>query len=904
MAINLPKNYWDNKFWAYMHDPFDKCFDIKGHVERAKKLVDVFGITAPNNDFWKTADGIASGFERGQIVGYKTDQEKSGAIDFLKSPILSHPTGEKAQISIKLENINSKDVFESLLEFLKKEIGIKAGEGGYSERFKNDPEKFAMARFFYTHLVLRFRLASENVGGIGALWHRLPADTRFPDHTIWQHNGLVSAIQSCFDIGENDNDLGMMVFSITPVQGFIENARKLRDYWVGSVFLSYLAFEGIRWVMENLGPDHILYPSLIDQFLVNEYLKKQWKIHEVKDFLNQEREIASFPNKFLFLIPFSKSEDIAKEVETNILMAWKEIYEKVINELYSKLKLSNKEIEYVKYLFKRQNENFWDIKWAAIRMLKKSDREKVEEYLPEKIFKGNFILLKYFEEMIKDKPYYEKSGIGVLYSVSHALCQAALAAEKTKRTVKRNEEPGEKCHMCGEFEVLHSIKYNQDMSANDYKKMINAFWTALRSAYGGENSTDFKENEHLCSICLTKRIAPYCIKDDLGHLLQSTFMRVEEGFPSTTYMALNDYFKKKNITSHSEKIKEAQKIHEEEKDVDNQDRYYAILLMDGDNMGKLVGGETIASTWASIMHPEIKEKIEQGKIEKVYAENWKNIFAKVVKRNLTPSIHASISESLGDFAIYGVAKIVKKYEGKLIYAGGDDVCAVLPMDKALLAAEEISQYYKSTFKVIYQKDGEIVSEDICDNFAPKPGKLSVNLGKGENISISAGILICHHKASLKHMIKQANKLLKEKAKKEGGRNAVAIQLKKRSGGDRFFVTKWNSEKLQAFKKISEKIGQSLSKRFAYKLAALENGIHSIINMENLNEKEKIELLEKFIEKQLSKSGTKLKEDEIKTLSKDIREVILYKNKESEVKFSNDPLIIAGFLNRKQEDSNV
>lgn len=901
--IKREDNYWNNKFWAYMHDPFDKCFDIKRHVERAKKIVDLFGVTPPNNDFWKKADGIASGFERGQIVGYSSDEEKSGAVDFTKSPVLTHPTGEKAQITVNLEDVDGEQIFQSLTDFIKKEIGVRPGEGGFSDRFKNDPKKFAIARFFYTHLVLRFRLATENVGGIGALWHRLPADTRFPDHSIWQHNALVSAIQSCFDLG-GDDDLGMMVFSITPVQGFIENARKLRDYWVGSVFLSYLAFEGIRWIMENLGPDHVLYPSLIDQFLVNKYLEKEWKIYEVRDFLNQESEIASFPNKFLFLVPFSKSEDIAVEIKESILNSWKNIYLKVVEELYSRIELSEDEKKYIKFLFKRQNENFWEIKWASIRMLKISDQKEIVQLLPEKAYKGNFTLFQYFYEMIKNKPNYEKSGIGVLYSVSHTLCQAALAAEKTKKIVAREDEPGEKCHMCGEFEVLHSKKYNQDMSANEYKKYIDSFWNKVRSAYGGDKSTDFKKNEHLCSICLTKRLAPYSIKEDEKHILQSTFSKVEEGFPSTTYMALNEYFKRENVTDYRQKIKIAQEIHEEEKDIDNQDRYYAILLMDGDSMGKLVGGETIASTWDSIMHPEIKSKIEQGKIEKIYSENWKKIFREVPKRNLTPSIHASISESLGDFAIYGVAKIVKKYEGKLIYAGGDDVCAVLPMDKALLAAEEISKYYKSAFKVIYNEKDKTISEDIKDSFNLRPGKLSVNLGKGKDISISAGILICHHKASLKHMIREANKLLKDKAKKEGGRNAVAIQLKKRSGGDRFFISKWDDDKLEAFKRVANNIGTSLSKSFAYKLAALENGIYSIINLDNETEDKKMDLLDSFIDKQLSKSSKKIEEIKRKNLAKDIRKIILYEKKDKngkELLFSNDPLIIAGFLNRKQED---
>jgi len=90
-----------------------------------------------------------------------------------------------------LGNVSAQHIWEELKKYLEKDIGIKAGKGGYSDKFENKPDEFKKARFLYTHLVLRFRLAQDNVGGIGALWHRLPADTRFPDHSIWQHNALV-----------------------------------------------------------------------------------------------------------------------------------------------------------------------------------------------------------------------------------------------------------------------------------------------------------------------------------------------------------------------------------------------------------------------------------------------------------------------------------------------------------------------------------------------------------------------------------------------------------------------------------------------------------------------------------------------------------------------------------------
>ena len=906
--------YWDNKFTSYMHDPIDKALDIKGHVDRAAEFMKLFGLEMPNNEFWKKADGIASGFERGQITGYKPDESKSGSVDFLKRPIITHPIGEKHHLEIDFfDNIDSKAIWNDLKDYMRNKIGTKPGDGGYSDKFKNDPDKFAIARFFYTHLALRFKLASDNVGGLGALWHRLPADTRFPDHSIWQHNALVSAIQSCFELANNKEDLGIIVFSITPVQGFIEKARKLRDYWTGSLLLSWLAFEGIKWVIENLGPDHILYPSLIDQPLIDEYLRIHWKIDE-DNFINKNKQIASFPNKFLFLVPFNLAKDIANEIEEHIRKEWKSLYSLIIEELGANI--ANMTVEKI---FERQNSNFWDIQWAAVKLLDKDSMSIAKKFLPEKNYENQFDLLDIFLDMIKDKPYYEKSGKGVLYSSSHAFCQSALAAQKTKKEVNREPEPGEKCRMCGEFEVLHNKEYQSGILAKEYKGYIDDFWKKLKDKYG---ESDFDENEKLCSICLTKRLIFKPLKNEKQKefVLHSAFADAE-GFPSTTYMALYNYFERKKITKEEDKRKIADKLFRNDenkgttdkellkllKKITIKDLYYAILLMDGDKMGKLVNGETLASTWKSIMHPDIVGKIQGNKLEGDYNTLWKKIFRgkdlngnineHIKNRLLTPSIHAAISESLGDFALYGVSPIINKYDGKLIYAGGDDVCAVLPVEHALEAADEIQKYYKSAFRIIIKQDNkeEITSKEIDDSnsFKPEPGKLSVNLGKGDCLTISAGILICHHKENLSEMIKRAHELLNKKAKEEGGRNAVAVELRKRSGGSRYFISKWDGERLKAFKDLidKEKIGEELSRSLAYRFEEFKNGMEAILSRE---ERGSNSLLEKFVLSQLKKSGMKTTDEKQKKLSEDISKIIKDNNNE----FNNEGLIIAGFLTEK------
>ena len=897
--------YWERKMIAYMHDPLDKVLQIQGHEERAALFLEKYGLQKPNEEFWKKADGIAAGFERGQVPSYSTDSNKNGAVDFLKNPIITHPTSEQAPLKISMPMVDdktAKQINEKLLRYMESEIGMKAGQGGYSDKFKGDEDRFAVARFLYTHLALRFMLAEHSVGGLGALWHRIPADSRFPDHSIWQHNALCSALCSCIEIAGNDTEIGLMVFSITPVQPFIAKARKLRDYWTGSVLLSWLAFEGMRWVMENLGPDHILYPSLIDQPLVNEYMKKNWKVSQ-DGFLNPPKDIASFPNKFLFLIPMNMAGTIADEIKNHIRAEWKGLYERVCAACTAMVGsfLSDEEKACVKEIFDRQNSRFWDLQWAAAYLAAGTDKSEIETLLPEGVYKNPFELLNQFNEIIKDRPHYEKSGRGVLYSLSHSLAQSAIAVSKNRKKVTRLPETGEKCHLCGHFEVLHHKKYSGDISAREYKKNVKDFWRNLKNHWDGDEKNtlgfNLNDNEMLCSICLTKRMAYKAMEADKNHILHSAF-KDKKSFPSTTEIALTSYFERENV-AHEKRKEIAQKIHEKaDKKTDNHDRYFAILLMDGDHMGKLVNGETLASTWKSVMHPDIVERLEKPEFERKYRENWKSIFDK--KRLITPAIHAAISESLGDFSLYGVDRIIKKHHGALIYAGGDDVCAVLPVETSLTAAQEIQKYYTSTYKFI-QKDQD--PEDVLESFTPASGKLSINLGKGDGISISAGILICHHKESLTQMIEDARHLLKDKAKKEAGRNACAIELRKRSGGSRYFVRKWSDEQTwKSFAEIGEAIKSKnkaqVSSSVVYRLEQLRDGLEAILKQDDWGRMLKALIVEQLDRSSVGDKGQK------KDFANKMVDIVVCKNSEDKNEYKPEGLIVAAFLAKGGEDDGL
>lgn len=144
--------------------------------------------------------------------------------------------------------------------------------------------------------------------------------------------------------------------------------------------------------------------------------------------------------------------------------------------------------------------------------------------------------------------------------------------------------------------------------------------------------------------------------------------------------------------------------------------YYAILIADGDQMGKMLG--------------QIDDKER----------------------------HQQFSEKVAQFSGC-VQSIVQKYHGYLVYHGGDDVLALLPINGALKCAEELSHRFKSIMAEL-----------------------------GLEASLSAGIAIVHHMDQLQSCLDWARAAERE-AKKQ--RNSVAVALHTRGGEAMTVSTLWD-----------------------------------------------------------------------------------------------------------------
>lgn len=909
--IEKNENYWIRKIQFFLHDPVDKVLSIHDHEQRAKKIAEALGETTADKNEVMRADVVAAGLDRASLPGHSKDTSKSGSINFADSSILTHPVNPH-HYNLGSLSIKAKDTTQAIIDIIEKDTQDNIWD--------------KKTCFFYLFFILRKRLISENAAGLGFLWDRLPADSRIPDHTIWNHCSMVSALGSCFAESEQNN-ASLVVFSLTPVQPFIAKTRKLKDHWVASVLLSWLAFEGLSTVINYLGPDHILYPSLKDQPFFELMLQndKNFNIKSIIEQYNQllplqkDRTVASLPNKFVFLAPYGQEEYYVSLIKENINQAWNHL-SNLIKQFISK-KSGTQLGEAFNQILTRQTENYWNLSWSSTRLLSTLDREDIETLFEKEKFSKVFDTIEAFAKQ------YSMSNIA--YQVTHSVAQTSLAVTKSRPQVFRQEEPGEKCPVCGEFEVLHDIEDAAYKSAEEYKNLRKEFWEKLNLSIGEKT---IKSDERLCALCAIKRFAPLAINEfGKDHILNSIFE--DHNYPSTTEMALSEFCQKleqedllgdkKELLIDEFHDKEDKDYSREIKDLLNKakqkgikpretDKYYAILLMDGDNMGDLVNGKNINTNWHQVLHPELSKRLKDQDFQKGIWEKFLD-----EKRLLSPVVHFAISEALGTFALFGLPHIIKQNNGKLVYAGGDDVAAVLPVSNVFDAAIQVNRLYSQGF-VNYTYNGmEPIKEN---NNLETPFTLLLG-GSGENTTISGAILICHHKQPLRGAIEETHHLLETVSKEKHIRDALAIKLKKRSGQGRVFASKWNEpnilsndnyKRLLSFKEIIKAVSNELlSTSLLYRFSELETAALSILDRKNieLNDATKDKILKLFayeIEHSLYKKwpgkvNKEKRKNEASRLSKHIAGVVLNWNpragKKREWEFNAEAPVIASFLSK-------
>lgn len=219
-------------------------------------------------------------------------------------------------------------------------------------------------------------------------------------------------------------------------------------------------------------------------------------------------------------------------------------------------------------------------------------------------------------------------------------------------------------------------------------------------------------------------------------------------------------------------------------------KYYAVLALDGDEIGKWLSGartptvESVITAKAAEYFRQNVEKVELGK-KQTEIDQWLKS-----RRPLSPSYHLQFSEALANFGLYAVYRIVGSHNGQLIYSGGDDVLAMVPAEQSIACAKGLRMAFQgspeltTTYNTIFDScpAGFIkLKEGDRDRGGRRPSEPSWPLlVPGPRATVSVGIAIGHVKEPLQDMIKAAQAAEKA-AKTKYDRNALAVTLFKRSG---------------------------------------------------------------------------------------------------------------------------
>ncbi len=571
----------------------------------------------------------------------------------------------------------------------------------------------------------------------------------------------------------------LFLFTIGPVQSFIAQARKTQDLYAGSKLLSDL----VKKAMEKLK-----------------------EMVENPEFIFPDEDIKSKPNRFIARIETNNVEETGKKLKDSI----EEEFENVAKNALDSLKTTDE--NNLGESFNNQIKDFLQIYWVALPLTD-----------------GNYADI------------YEK-------------LERNLGAIKNVRIFSQLEEIGRKCSLCGEKNALF------------YRKTSSGKISAYTQKYAIELKNEYRLNpgEGLCAVCFIKRFyitskfpstAEISAMDWLQNIPDENKNKYENlfnGFDEQLYYEENlrkEYLEKyghfkddKSLSNAEKKLKELYKIKNEKGDeIGRPLKYYAIVMLDGDNMGK----------WLS---PEFLERKEDLK-----------------------DFHKRISKKLGEYA-NNVDSIIqpagKKPHGKLVYAGGDDVLAFVNL-KYLLT---IMSNLRKTF--------------------PKFEEFGFKIKGEQKSSASAGIVIAHYKSPLSEVLKWARNMEKE-AKEEGGRDAFAIAVLKHSGEINKTIWKWdldNSGGISKLQLLDELIKELQDDKTGFSHTFIKNLNIEFLKLDEIEYKWVNVELKRLLERASHIKGDKTKRDsKVKDWQKKLYNLYIDSlKKENFLSFLN----IADFLARR------
>lgn len=528
--------------------------------------------------------------------------------------------------------------------------------------------------------------------------------------------------------------------SIGPVQGFVGQSRRTRDLWGSSYLLSYLSARAALGV-SRAGAE-IVRPVLEERDPLYEWVRA-WAEGRAD---GPPPDVGSVPNHFAASVESVEAGRRAAEAGiAEMQQAWKHICQ-VVWDTYvadaAQLGVG------VADIWRRQTEQFWEVMWTMA---------------PE-----------------------GEAG-------------AALARRKLWRTHCLPDEPGDKCMVMPDLQELSGYvraRGEREAEAQD------RFWAEVRKKAGPLN---LPVGDRLCAVALVKRLFADVSEEAIGGRIEVS------NWPSTVYIAAVPWIKRVREVAPQQAAEYARAVARvAPKGVFAERR--AIVWADSDRepAGDMGGFEKLDGNFyharavqdeqlcpLSIADPHEDARIRQELADKLRAiakasgpdhkpVGFPSIYYALLladgdslRELLRVGGARRVSEALNRFTAQ-VPGIVESRSGVTVYAGGDDVLAMLPVPAALDCARELAAAYRASWDM---------GPDLLHP-APQSSPAPGGSAGGVEPTLSAAVLFAHARVPLSTALSEVRRLLDDVAKEGNNRNSLAVGILKRGGMNAEWVTTW------------------------------------------------------------------------------------------------------------------
>uniref|UniRef100_A0A832A018 Type III-B CRISPR-associated protein Cas10/Cmr2 n=1 Tax=Desulfacinum infernum TaxID=35837 RepID=A0A832A018_9BACT len=556
------------------------------------------------------------------------------------------------------------------------------------------------------------------------------------------------------------------LFQIGPVQEFIQTARKTQDYWAGSFLLSYLNARAIH----AFGDAHVIFPHVHDNPLYKAATQNSSALWDLSGLQKADAFRPSLPNRFFAVLVggAANPKDCLRRAEEAARTAWKQIAQEV-------------------YKVFLESIGFGPASGSSTKV----SLSGVAAAL------GNVPFQSTWNEQIQHRSFeflYAWEDGGEKHSESYVAVEEAMGARKASRIFQTlPSQQGHVCSLCG----LRTAIYPSHCTT---RETVRDWWEG--SVRGSDLLRHrFREGEHLCAVCLVKRLAP-----------QLVFHLPAGEVPSTSTMAVATYHKEvlellpkirskdssfeksllDALDDHKTQCCKAGRAIREPLEV-GWPRYFNLRFEDADNHRFFMDGDWFIEDFYRHPNRENQTAMALGALKKLQDIAFQ-ASERVAARLLPPSKylvllaadgdnmgkllsaietkeqHQKLSELLVNFSTKDAPRVLEEQRpGHILYWGGDEGVAMLPLEDLPEALPALREAW-----------AEAVEE---------PLKKVLPSAK---LTLSVGAVIFHHQYPLRSAIRQVFETL-EKAKDRPDKDSWAIRILRRSGAPVETAGPWQEE---------------------------------------------------------------------------------------------------------------